>query len=365
MNRRGSSLLVVLLSILLLSTAASLVYWRVVLGLREGRTNLASGTASQAAEAESERLLALWKDLGADTLAIGVARALPGVSPVGRLTLSDSIWRLGEALFLLRVVAERGTAEGGRLARDGVARVIELRRPSIPDSQALLTLGPVVIAESALVDGADHAGAGAAGCGPASSAGAGILAAPSPTIALSCAGGTCLQGAPPLLVDSTVGAPAIERLGSVPLSEMISTADIAVSGDLPAVGPRSDVLDCDRREPSNWGDPFGVVPACAGYFPVIVAAPGTRVGGGSGQGLLIGLGGLELAGDLVFQGVVLSRGPLALRGRARIIGTVLAGDSVAVLDLADLDRSTCSTRAALSGAKWDVKAAPHGWMRWP
>jgi hypothetical protein len=363
MNRRGSSLLVVLLSILLVSAAASLVYWRAFLASRESRTYLASGAASQAAEAESERLVAVWKELGADTLAIGAARTLPGVSPAGRFTLSDSIWRLGEALFLLRVVAERGTAEGGHLARDGVARVIELRRPSITDRQALLTLGPVVIADSALVDGADHAGGGA-GCAPASP-GAGVLAAPSTTIALSCASGPCLQGAPPLLVDSTVGSPALERLGNVTLSEMLSAADIAVSGDLPAVGPRGGALGCDRREPGNWGDPSGVIPECAGYFPVIVAGPGTRVGGGGGQGILIGLGSLELAGDLVFHGVVLSLGPLALRGRARIIGTARAGDSVAVHDLAALERSTCTVRAALSGVRGSVKAAPHGWMGWP
>jgi hypothetical protein len=61
------------------------------------------------------------------------------------VTTHDTLLRLGEALYLLRVVAEERSHAGALLSRDGVARVVPLVSPTIPDSQAILALGPVTV----------------------------------------------------------------------------------------------------------------------------------------------------------------------------------------------------------------------------
>ncbi len=61
-----------------------------------------------------------------------------------------------------------------------------------------------------------------------------------------------------------------------------------------------------------------------------VTEPGARVVGGSGSGLLVGLGTLELAGTTSFTGLVMAAGDLVLSGEAGVRGAVKAGEELRV-----------------------------------
>jgi hypothetical protein len=122
---------------------------------------------------------------------------------------------------------------------------------------------------------------------------------------------------------------------------------------------------CDRGSAGNWGDPLPLGGPCAAWFPVIGAAPGTVVGGGVGQGVLIGAGALELAGDARFTGVVISQGPLRLRDRARVTGVVMALDSVVLSDSVIVEWSDCAVMMALTGAARPSERPSRPWLVLP
>jgi hypothetical protein len=366
MNRRGASLLVVVLSLLVVASGAGLLFSMSWMGAREGATTLWSTRVRLAADGESERALAEWDPLLAETLPPGSAAGLAGALPARGVTTSDTLLRLGEALYLLHVTVEERSHAGALLSRDGVARVVPMVFPAIPDSQAVLALGPVTVDTSAAVSGSDQLPAGwDSDCPPATSPAAGVRAAPATPVAIGCPDGTCVSGAPAVTRDSILRIGALDRLGTITTWELVALADHRVSGVVSAVGPFQSGPRCDRDIPTNWGDPLRVGLACSRYFPVIAAAAGARVEGGAGQGILIGLGRLELAGDFEFRGVVLARGPVLLRDRARILGTLLATDSVGLEDAAMVARSHCTAELARRGAGRPNRRATRGWIRWP
>jgi hypothetical protein len=366
MNRRGASLLVVVLSLLVVASGAGLLFSISWMGAHEGATTLWSTRVRLAADAESERALIQWDPLLAETLPPGSAAALPVAPPASAVTTRDTLLRLGESLYLLHVVAEERSRTGGLLSRDGVARVVPLLSPAIPDSQAILALGPVTVGTSTTVSGSDQLPGGwDSDCPPATSPAAGLRAGPVMPVVLGCPDGTCVSGAPAVARDSFLRSGTLDRLGTITTGELVALADHLVSGVITAVGPVQSGPRCDRDIPTNWGDPLGVGLACSRYFPVIAAAAGARVEGGAGQGILIGLGRLELAGDIEFRGVVLARGPVILRDRARILGSLLATDSVGLEDAAFVARSRCAVDRARRGAGRPNRRATRGWIRWP
>ena len=365
MNRRGASLLVVVLLLLVLAGGVGLLFstsWRAA---REGSTTLWSTRVRLAADAEAERALADWDPQLAETLPTGSGVALRGTARGRGVTTRDSLFRLGEALYLLHVVAEERSFAGVLLARDGVARIVPLLSPAIPDSQGILALSPVSVAGNATVSGEDRLPGGwESDCPPPVSPAAGVRAPPIVPVAVGCLDANCISGSPAIARDTSLLPEALDRLGAITTQELVALADQRVSGVL-SVGPVGSGPSCNREVPTNWGDPLGAFPGCSRYFPIVVAAAGTRVEAGTGQGILIGLGRLELAGDLEFRGVILARGPLLVRDRARVAGTVLATDSVMLQDGALVARSICAVSRVERGSGRPDRRVARGWIRWP
>lgn len=367
MNRRGVSLLVVLLTLVFLGGVSGLLLTVARLRWSSGVTAIRRARAEISAAGESERILADWDPLLAESLAVGQPAGVVGGGLRSGVSSIDTLLRMGDGLFFLRVVVELRDQGGGLLAREGVARLVELALPGIPDSQAVASTGPIAVLGEPVIDGYDHLPSGWDRVCPL------LLGLPAPgvrsalpsPVANGCASGSCLSGVPPTVQDSTLGAGFPDRLGSVTLSQLESLSDHVLGGTVSIQSQLDGAGQCDRTRPDNWGDPSGTSAPCARYFPLIVARDGARVEGGSGQGVLIGQGRLELTGDLVFHGVVLARGPLTVGDRARVVGTVLAADSVQVLDRATIQRSTCAVRRAVAGAGRPKSRVQRGWVRWP
>jgi hypothetical protein len=366
MNRRGGSLLFVLITLVFLSGVVGILFSIARIRWLGGVTVLRSARVQLAANAESERALAAWDAVRADSLAIGAAIGLPGLADASGLSTRDSLQRLGAGLYLLRVLAEFRNRDGGLLARGGVARLVALAIAEVSDSQALATAGPVTLAGSPVIDGTDRVPVGWDGACPAgapmgAAAVRSSLAAP---VEGSCPGGNCLIGLPPTQQDSTVRPGFLDQLGPVSFADLTGLADLRITGTLAGVGSGVPGPQCSQDLPLNWGDP-SFAGACSRYFPLVLAEDGARIEGSMAQGVLLGLGRLELAGNLTFYGVVLSHGAVTLRDQSRVIGTVLAGDSVKVLDFARIERSSCAIRRALTGAGRPRRRVERGWIRWP
>jgi hypothetical protein len=367
MNRRGGSLLFVLITLVFIGGVTGILFSIARLRWLGGATALRSARTQVAASAESERVLAAWDPVRADSLAIGRSIILPGLLGPDGLSSQDSLQRLGTDLYLLRVLAEQRTRDGVLLARGGMARLVELAIADASDSQAIAAVGPVILDGSPVIDGTDRLPPGWGGACP-SGAPVGAPAVRSSLVAPvegNCSGGNCLIGSPPTLLDSTVRPGFLDQLGPVSFTDLTDLADLEITGTVAGIGTGVSVAPCGQDLPGNWGDPSGLTGACSSYFPLILARDGTRIEGVAAQGVLLGLGRLELAGDLAFHGVVLSRGSVTLRDRARVIGTLQAEDTVKVLDLARLERSTCAVRRALVGAGRPRRRVERGWIRWP
>jgi hypothetical protein len=343
---------------LLLSVAGA--RWRGgVASVRETRVRIA-------AAAESERALGAWDPLLADSLADGAAVTVMTGRIGGNVVPYDTLLRMGEGLYFLRVITELRDHGGVLQAREGVARLVELAVPEVPDSQAVAAVGPISTTGDPIIDGKDLLPAGWGGvCRAAEPARAAVRSPLSAPVVGDCQGGSCLSGVPLTVFDTTLAQGFPDRLGDVTLDQLVALGDHRVSG-LVRAGPQIGVDGrCDLSLVDNWGDPLASTGPCSRYFSLVVAEDGTRVGGGVGQGVLIGMGHLELGGDLAFHGVVLARGPLTVRDQASVVGTVLAADSVYLGDRGGIYRSTCAVRRAVSGAGRPNPRPERGWFRWP
>ena len=168
-----------------------------------------------------------------------------------------------------------------------------------------------------------------------------------------CPGG-CIRGGPAVVLDSALTAARLSRLGPVSLADLLAVADHRVNGAVAAPAPVLQGGECDRLAAGNWGDPAATGGPCAGWFPIVAAAPGAVILGGVGQGMLLGTGRLELGGDFRFTGVVLALGPLELRDRVVIDGAVVALDSAALHDEVAVRWSYCAVMMAGRGVSRPV-----------
>lgn len=365
MNRRGVALPLTMLALLLLGALASLVLLSARMRWLSGMRGLEALQARLHAEGEADRVVARWDPIRADSMAVGSVEAIPPAVAVPGLIATDSLLRLGAGLYLVRTVGARIDADGAMRARDGVARLVRLLSAVVPDSAASFAAGPSMVVDAALVDGGDVVPAGWSGlCAAPSSLGEGIIHAPAAPPSAGCTAGPCIAGSPATAPDTTLSAARLGQLGPLSLTDVVQGADHAVAGTALTVAPALSGAGCDRTDSLNWGDPSAPSAACGGYFPVIVAAPGTRLAGGHAQGILVGLGGLEFSNDFEFDGVVLARGPLVLRDQSRVLGVVLAADSLRVEGTAQLLRSTCAVRRSVAGGARPFRAVERGWFRW-
>ncbi len=101
---------------------------------------------------------------------------------------------------------------------------------------------------------------------------------------------------------------------------------------------------------TDWTVPDGSALPEAGAG-ITVAGPGARVVGGSGSGLLVGLGTLELGGSTDFVGLVMAAGDLVLSGEAAVHGAVKVGGELEVAAGARVVGCRAVVRAALEAVE--------------
>jgi len=365
MNRRGFALPLVLLTLALMGALAGGVVLLSRLRWHSGQRALETLQAGTLAESEVDRVLASWDPLLADTLLVGAVAAMPAGGSGPGLTAFDSLMRLGHGLYLVHSVGVRITADGAPLARAGIAELVRLLAPTLPDSMAVAAAGPVDVTGAGAVDGTDHMPAGWTGwCAAPAAAGLGIVAGPSAPVRALCSAGPCIVGAPAIGLDSALSPAALGQFGAVSLTDLLLAADHRVGGTISGLRPLVTAGACVQGDSLNWGDPASPSSPCGGFFPVIVAAPGTRVVSGQGQGLLLAAGALELAGDAAFTGVILASGSMTLRDQARVTGLVMTRDSLLLAGSGIIERSRCATARVTRGAARPGIHVNRGWFRW-
>lgn len=365
MNRHGFTLPLTLITLALMGALACGVLLLAGLRWQSGARSLQAFQARTLAESEVDRLIATWDPLQAESMLVGAVVSVPAHPAGPGLAAFDSLMRLGRALYLVRSIGVRSTSDGAILARDGVAGLVRLLAPSLPDTIAVESMGPVTVSAAGQVDGDDHIPTGWAGaCGAPATPATGVMAGAATPVQALCGGGSCIRGAPPIAFDSTLTVPRLSQLGVLDVASLVGMADHRIGGTLAGIRPAVAGGVCVQGDSLNWGDPGAVGSPCGGFFPVIAAAPASRIAGGQGQGILVATGSLELAGDAAFTGVVIAAGPLVMQDQARVTGLVVTLDSLVVTGSALIERSRCALGRALAGAARPGSQVDRGWFRW-
>jgi hypothetical protein len=365
MTRNGAALPGALLLLVLLGGLSALGLQSARLRSLAGARALARARALTVAEAGIERAAARWDPLLAGSLGQGAWQGLTPLAPSAGASSHDTLFRLGQSLFLLKAVGEQRAADGHLLARASLARLVRLESPALPDTVAAVVAAGATVTANFGVRGEDAVPAGWDSlCPPASGPRVGMaMAAGAPSL-LNCPGGTCLSGSPSSATDSALPAGLFAGLGPAPLPTLIAGADLSVSG-LIATGPAFVAGTCDRTSPTNWGDPDNPGSPCGSYFPLVAASGGTEILDGAGQGILVATGDLTLRGSAHFRGAVLAMGNLSLVDSAEVAGVVLVQGSLSVGGEARVLRSSCGIRRAQLGGARPHHPVPRGSWRGP
>jgi hypothetical protein len=344
---------------------------------RIGKAGRQANAAFYAAEAGINAASAEWSASVADSLEPGETRLLTsgelqtGDRYVVTLTRLDTAQHEHTAYFL---ATSTGLAHGPWGGRRQVALIV---RRQLPDSlccdAALETQGEVRVSGGAVVSGRDAALDPWGGVEECSNMGgsdrAGVLTDESGQVTVE--GGGIIDGVPAEERREGSGVEFLDR-AEVWFSELASDPDIEyASGDTvgtvaPAVGGDG---GCARSVPTNWGAPGLSGHPCYGYFPVIYAGGDLTISAaGSGQGVLLVEGDLQILGEFDFHGIVVTRGTLTTGSGSGLHGGVLAfntnGGSVSVSEGGQIGFSSCAVQRALRGSKLYLPhpLAPHAWL---
>jgi hypothetical protein len=275
----------------------------------------------------------------------GTSITLPAQANPDGTTHSVSLERLSAGVFLARAEGSYGLAQ--RRIRSRVALLFEIADPLAILAQfpgAFGTAGAVNLVGTAVIDGSSSA------------------ATPSQWLAPNCS--TWL---PPSLAGAGVTLAPVttfDRLGYMALSTVQQLADRQEGGVLdlmPVGGP-----DCLRTASGNWGAPLDPAHPCADFFPLIYSAGDLTVASGSGQGILVVDGNLQLSAGIRFFGLVLVRGRLIMAPGAEIDGAVLVQSAAlpSIIDNARILRSDCAIARALQQSPALNHLAPRRGRSW-
>lgn len=356
--RRGIALLLVLLALVV----TALMSAGVLMATRTETRNAADGWAAlrvaEAAERGVTHAALSWNPESSLTM-------LPG-SRIGPLLRADPdsttstawITRLGRASFWVSA-GGRNVATGAPIPISRHVGALHVLHVPQPDLRATVTVrDSLTVSGSAIVDGTDTAPAWGALC-PAP--GATIPGAAAPDTAKI--RGNSITGAPPIVADSLAGHPAtLARFGTVTWTALAAhaTERYATSSTV-TPGPRLTSSACDTAAVGNWGDPARTTP-CANRFVIVHAAADLVIDGGTGQGILLAEGSLDLRNGARFYGLVLARGALIVQtGGNEIYGAFISGSAAHIGGGSRVAYSSCALETALMATAPLKRAQIRAW----
>jgi hypothetical protein len=299
------------------------------LEFQSGENGLHAVKAFEAAESGLSEIVAWWDPVLFDTLPVGGNVVLP-VRTLGQGGYQGTVTRLSAPLFLLE--SEGWHQPPGALprARRTVASLVRLEQSKPIVVAALTVVDTLVWDAQSSVSGNDTIPPGWAGtCPSLDSAVAGIGTGVGTQVSLgSCVSLSCLSGAPPHAVDSSIADSTLLN-GPLDFFTLSQRALHQVGGLVGPVGPAlsGTPASCAVADSLNWGEPLHAGPfaTCGQYFPVIHAPGDLTLSGGRGQGVLLVDGSLVISGGADYTGIVIVLGTLRNgAGGGSVTGAVLA-----------------------------------------
>lgn len=373
-DRAGIALATALGGLVIIGVLIAGVFFTSNQELRTGTNTFVQERAFRAAEFGLNAALASWDRAAMATLPFGASRTIVFDSSAKGWTDSVIVTRLNATTFLMLSTARAFGGVQGQ-ARRRTALLVRLSTPDIDVPGAVTTKGPTTIGGSAVISGFDRNPSGWTSCPVAVDSVAAVATADTTAIKLSaCTGALCLSGTSRMLQTPAAADTATYfEYGDEDYKSLSLYAEKVYEGSqtLSQLGPVVVNGLCDRSSTKNWGSPTRSLPAgpCESYFPIIWskgAGSTLRLNGpGTGQGVLLVDGDLELAGGFSFYGPVIVRGRIKSSGSAQIYGAMMAANSNAaenmVLGDFTAQYSRCAVETAFRGAIPPKRVTQRAW----
>lgn len=343
--------------------------------LRVGTNTFVQERAFRAAEFGVNAALASWSNAEMLLLLIGGQKEIVYDSSAKGWRDTVTITRLNATGFL---IGSTGTAFGGiqGISRRRTALLVRISVPSLKTRAALTSRCNTEFGNVPII-GFDTNPVGWSPCPPPedSVAAAVVVDSSNVTFKNACPLNLCLLGTPKLLESPFAADPAT-----------YSSFDDETFSSLTMLGPKVYTTTtpppaqiepavvngvCDKSSTKNWGDPGRTIPAgpCESYFPIIHAKGSTnklQLSRGSGQGILLVDGDLEISGTFQFTGPVIVRGRFESRNTAKVQGAVMVGNITAgdnlIANSSTITYSSCAIKKAFENAVPPKRVIQRAWM---
>lgn len=363
--RGGFAIMLALGAIVVIGLLISGLFFITNQQIRGGRDAVTQEQAFRIAEAGLVKRMSNWRG---SELPTERGRSAVIDLPVGDDSARVIVTKLTDSLF--QVLSEGSVGSGARAGTTRrVSQLVRMRGPLFNIRGALTVRGITKIGGSTLIDGNDQNPSGW-GCGTPGAAKPGIAIPDTTKISTSgCGGLSCVSGDPKIMQDSVAAqADTYFKFGDLDWANLVSMADLVMTYSVaPAPAYKLDGT-CDRSVKSNWGDVNrAVVPgACEGWFPIIYYPGNAKLTGGTGQGILL------VEGDLEVQGLFQFYGPVIVKGRLRTSGTgghfngaVMAAnvelEENSLLGNAVVNYSSCAVATAVQAISLPLPVPERSW----
>lgn len=292
---------------------------------------------------------------------VGIVGSVDTIGPVP-VTINDVaarytvfVKRLNTRLFL--VESEGEVLGGGRYA-GSKRRLSELMRITftyVPKDRAVTTQTALRLRGQSGIHGMDVIPTDWQDC-TSQGEKTGVVAKDVSGIDIKGGGLGGLYGNPPQAENTKLDSMSFIQYGDMVLDDLIQVADVNLpSGTYNGMAPVSSGGICDKSNPMNWGDPVNTAGDCHFYWPIIHSSGDLHLSGGTGQGILIVEGDLELTGNFEFNGLVFVYGSIRSSGVGnKIVGSAnILGSSVNINEIGttgagstNLQLSSCAIERA-------------------
>ena len=371
-DRRGVALPLALFTLVIVAVMITAVFYVGHLEQRMGYNSLASTQAFEAAEAGAAAALTAWTPSTYNSMTIDSTLTLPVTSVGSNSVYTASVRRLNSTLFLIRAEG-RFLIAGQAVTRRQVARLVRLDPPAIDPEAALTSRIGLEVGGSAQISGADMVPGTWGGLCPSPGPDAPAIRDSTGVVVTSggCAGQTCLTGMPKVATDPSVSTNTFTQFGSETFASLSAAAEkvFTANDNLGSLGPTFNAgspVTCRYSDLQNWGDPDDPTSPCGEYFPIIYSTGDLTLSGGTGQGILLVEGNLELSGGARFYGIAVVQGNIVTSG-GQLVGGLMVNNVAAaptlVASTTQLNFSRCAIDRAVTGAAQPSALQERSWAQ--
>jgi hypothetical protein len=327
-NRTGIALATALIAIVVIGALIAGTFFATTQEYRVARTSLTAQRALLAAEYGQNQLLNDWQMTWNQSMKTGdtIQRVYsPGTGQSDTVVMT----RLRFNMFWVVSTGRTGTTTNDD-SRRRTGLLIRLDTPEMPFPGAFSGAKSATATGQFSASGNDTIPSGWTDCPPVGPQKAAIASTTTANVTTTgaCSSASCLTGNPKITGDSSV-ADTTKVLDG--WADLVGQANIVIDQVAQATNPLTGMApsynadgSCKTTDASNWGDPARAAPAgkCESYFPIIylksaltgALGPSTRLTTGTGQGILLVDGNINIAGNFVWVGPIIVRGNVSLAG---------------------------------------------------